>query len=438
MYTFERQAYEERTRWFQEARFGLFLHWGLYSIPARGEWVRNSEEMPEEAYMPFFREFDPEDFDPVKWARLAKEAGMRYAVLTAKHHDGFCLFDSALTDFKSTRTPCGRDLVKEFLDAFRAEGLKVGLYYSLLDWHHPDYPHYGDLHHPMRHNPECGNEERDFNRYLTYLHGQVRELCENYGKLDIMWFDFSYGDMRAETWKGHELVDMVRRLQPGILIDNRLEASGEGFGSLISAHPQPCHGDFVTPETMIPPYRLRNELGEPVVWESCITMNNHWGYCANDRSYKPASLLIRKLVECVSKGGNMLLNVGPDARGNFPEQSVQILQGIGTWMKKNRESIYGCTASDLPKPEYGRITQCGNVLYYHLFEPVLGPVPLTGIRPEQLGSIRLLSDGHEIPVSHHWCHSSYPQLAFADLGEEPLLPDETDTVLKVTLKEEPA
>ena len=277
MYTFERQAYEERTRWFQEARFGLFLHWGLYSIPARGEWVRNSEEMPEEAYMPFFREFDPEDFDPVKWARLAKEAGMRYAVLTAKHHDGFCLFDSALTDFKSTRTPCGRDLVKEFLDAFRAEGLKVGLYYSLLDWHHPDYPHYGDLHHPMRHNPECGNEERDFNRYLTYLHGQVRELCENYGKLDIMWFDFSYGDMRAETWKGHELVDMVRRLQPGILIDNRLEASGEGFGSLTSAHPQPCHGDFVTPETMIPPYRLRNELGEPVVWESCITMNNHWG-----------------------------------------------------------------------------------------------------------------------------------------------------------------
>lgn len=438
MYTFERQAYEERTRWFQEARFGLFLHWGLYSIPARGEWVRNSEEMPEEAYMPFFREFDPVDFDPVKWARLAKEAGMRYAVLTAKHHDGFCLFDSALTDFKSTRTPCGRDLVKEFLDAFRAEGLKVGLYYSLLDWHHPDYPHYGDLHHPMRHNPECGNEERDFNRYLTYLHGQVRELCENYGKLDIMWFDFSYGDMRAETWKGQELVDMVRRLQPGILIDNRLEASGEGFGSLTSAHPQPCHGDFVTPETMIPPYRLRNELGEPVVWESCITMNNHWGYCANDRSYKPASLLIRKLVECVSKGGNMLLNVGPDARGNFPEQSVQILQGIGTWMKKNRESIYGCTASDLPKPEYGRITQCGNVLYYHLFEPVLGPVPLTGIRPEQLGSIRLLSDGHEIPVSHHWCRSSYPQLAFADLGEEPLLPDETDTVLKVTLKEEPA
>lgn len=438
MYTFERQAYEERTRWFQEARFGLFLHWGLYSIPARGEWVRNSEEMPEEAYMPFFREFDPVDFDPVKWARLAKEAGMRYAVLTAKHHDGFCLFDSALTDFKSTRTPCGRDLVKEFLDAFRAEGLKVGLYYSLLDWHHPDYPHYGDLHHPMRHNPECGNEERDFNRYLTYLHGQVRELCENYGKLDIMWFDFSYGDMRAETWKGHELVDMVRRLQPGILIDNRLEASGEGFGSLTSAHPQPCHGDFVTPETMIPPYRLRNELGEPVVWESCITMNNHWGYCANDRSYKSASLLIRKLVECVSKGGNMLLNVGPDARGNFPEQSVQILQGIGTWMKKNRESIYGCTASDLPKPEYGRITQCGNVLYYHLFEPVLGPVPLTGIRPEQLGSIRLLSDGHEIPVSHHWCRSSYPQLAFADLGEEPLLPDETDTVLKVTLKEEPA
>ena len=210
MYQFERSAYEKRMQWFREARFGLFLHWGLYAIPARGEWVRNQEQMPEESYLPFFEEFRAEDFDPKAWAKAAKEAGMRYAVLTAKHHDGFCLFDAKLTDFKSTNTPCGRDIVREFLNAFRAEGLRVGLYYSLLDWHHPDYPHYGDMHHPMRNRPECSNENRNFDRYLEYMHGQVRELCENYGKLDILWFDFSYGDMRGEAWKAGELVDMVR------------------------------------------------------------------------------------------------------------------------------------------------------------------------------------------------------------------------------------
>lgn len=181
---------------------------------------------------------------------------MRYAVLTAKHHDGFCLFDSKLTDYKSTNTKAGRDLVREYLEAFRAEGLKVGLYYSLLDWHHPDYPHYGDLHHPMRNHPECGNENRDFNRYLDYMHGQVRELCENYGKIDIMWFDFSYGEMTGEKWKAAELVNMVRSLQPDIILDNRLEVSGEGFGSLATDAPTVYSGDFVSPEQIIPPNGL--------------------------------------------------------------------------------------------------------------------------------------------------------------------------------------
>lgn len=435
MYTFNRDDYNARTEWFRQARFGMFLHWGLYSIPGRGEWVRSTEQMPEEDYLPFFREFNPVDFDPKAWARLAKDAGMRYAVLTAKHHDGFCLFDSALTDFKSTNTPCGRDLVREFLDAFREAGLKVGLYYSLLDWHHPDYPHYGDQNHPMRNHPECGNENRDFDRYLAYMHGQVRELCENYGKLDLMWFDFSYGDLRGEAWKASELVDMVRSAQPGILIDNRLEASGEGFGSLATGNPTPYHGDFVTPETMIPPYQLMDAQGEPLVWESCITMNNHWGYCPTDRDFKPAPLLIKKLVECVSKGGNMLLNVGPDARGNFPEESVEILRGIGRWMRRNHDSIYGCGPAELPKPEYGRVTRKGNTLYFHMFENTLGPVPLMGVKPEQVQSIRLLADGHEIPVSYSWCRSDYPEIAFADLGPSPILPDETDTVLVVTLKE---
>ena len=193
------QKYDERMQWFRRDRFGMFIHWGLYAIPARGEWVRSVEEMPEEQYKPFFDEFNPVDFDARAWARLAKQAGMKYAVLTAKHHDGFCLFDSKLTDWKSTNTPFGRDIVREFLDAFRAEGIRVGLYYSLLDWHHPDYPAFGDRQHPMRNNEAYRDRPYSFDNYLEYMHGQVRELCTEYGKLDLMWFDFSYDDMTGEN-----------------------------------------------------------------------------------------------------------------------------------------------------------------------------------------------------------------------------------------------
>lgn len=179
-----------RTRWMREERFGMFIHWGLYAIPARGEWVRSTERISVEDYEQYFEEFDPVCYDPKKWAKLARQAGMKYAVLTTKHHDGFCLFDSAYTDYKATNTKAGRDLVREYVDAFRAEGIKVGFYYSLLDWHHPDYPHYGDRQHPMRENPAYGNEKRNFSNYVTYLHNQVRELMTNYGKIDLLWFDF--------------------------------------------------------------------------------------------------------------------------------------------------------------------------------------------------------------------------------------------------------
>ena len=389
--------------------------------------------------MPYFREFDPVDYDPAAWARAAKAAGMKYAVLTAKHHDGFCLFDSALTDFKSTNTPCHRDLVREYLDAFRAQGLKVGLYYSLLDWYHEDYPHYGDLCHPMRDDPAYSNEHRDFDGYLDYLHGQVRELCTNYGKLDILWFDFSYENenavMRGETWRAAELVDMVRRLQPGVILDNRLEVSGEGFGSLWEGNPTPWHGDFVSPEQIIPPAGLQDKNGRDLIWEACVTMNQNWGYCTNDRFFKPAPMLIKKLVECVSKGGNLLLNVGPDARGNIPPQSLEILAQIGAWMDRNGESITGCGKSSLPKPDMGRITAKGNKLYWHLFENTIGCVPLMGLRRDQVEHIRLLATGAEVPMAKGWIYDNYPDIVFADLGPDPVLPDPVDTVLEVTLRD---
>ena len=434
MYQFDREAYEKRMEWFTEARFGLFLHWGLYAIPARGEWVRSNEQMPENAYLPFFDEFAGADFDPRAWARAAREAGMRYAVLTAKHHDGFCLFDSRLTDFKSTNTPCGKDIVREFLEAFRAEGLRVGLYFSIIDWHHPDFPHYGDRYHPMRNRPEYANGDRDFDRYLDDMHGQVRELCENYGKLDILWFDFSYGDMRGEKGKAGELMEMVRSLQPDVIIDNRLEVSGEGFGSLYECRPNPWHGDFVSPEKIIPPKGLQDVEGRDLHWEACVTMNHNWGYCANDHYYKPAGMLIKKLVECVSKGGNLLLNVGPDARGNFPPESLERLQTIGKWMGLNSRSIYGCGKAGIEKPDYGRVTRNGNRLYFHIYENTLGPLPLMGLKKEEIQSIRWLATGAEIPISTSWVHSDYPEIVFANLGPDPVLPDAVDTVIEVTLK----
>lgn len=435
MYRFERTAYEKRMQWFVQARFGMFIHWGLYAVPARGEWVRSNERMPEEKYMPFFREFDPSAADPKAWVQAAKEAGMGYVILTAKHHDGFCLFDSELTDFKSTNTPMGRDIVREFLEAGREAGLKVGLYYSLIDWHHPDFPHHGDRYHPMRSDPAASNEERDFKRYLAYMHGQVKELCTRYGRLDVLWFDFSYNQLRGEAWRANELADMVRTLQPGILLNNRLEVSGEGFGSLAQGEPAPCHGDFVSPERMVPPEGLFDPQGRPLYWETCTTMNHSWGYCAGDPWYKPASLLLKKLVECVSKGGNFLLNVGPDGNGRIPRQAMDALKYLGQWMQINGESIRGCGPSGMEKPEWGRITRRENVLYLHIYENALGPLPLYGIPAEKIRAMRLLQDGREIPLSVSWVHSDYPDMAFADLGPDPVLPDGDDTVLKVLLEE---
>lgn len=430
-YVFSRRDYDRRMEWYTQARFGMFLHWGLYAIPARGEWVRSMERMPQEEYDRYFREFNPKACDMRQWMAAARDAGMKYVVLTAKHHDGFCLFDSAYTDFKSTNTPAGRDFVKEYVEAAREYGLRVGLYYSLLDWHHPDYPHFGDANHPMRDDPGAGNEGRQFDRYLDYLHAQVRELCTNYGKLDLMWFDFSYGDLRGEAWRGAELAEMVRTLQPGIILNNRLEVSGEGFGSLAACKPTPYHGDFVSPEQIIPPLGLRDAEGRPLVWESCVTMNNHWGYCAEDHLYKPASMLIRNLVECVSKGGNLLLNVGPDANGRFPAESQDILRQIGAWMARNGDSIYGCGPSGLDKPEYGRITRRGDTLYYHIFENTIGPLPLFGAEKARITGMRRLADGSEVPLSTSWVHNDYPELTFADLGPDPVLPDPVDTVLEV-------
>lgn len=413
-------------QWYLDARFGMFIHWGLYAIPARGEWVKQQESIPDEAYQPYFDTFNPVDYDPKVWARAAKQAGMKYAVMTAKHHDGFCLFDSKYTDYKATNTQAKRDLIREYVDAFRAEGLRVGFYYSLLDWHHPDYPIKGDSIHPMRNHPDFKDHQGNLPRYADYIRNQVEELLTNYGKIDIIWFDFSYDNMRGEAWKATELVKMVRKLQPEIIIDNRLG------GNIKAREPEIYAGDFASPEQIIPPEGVTNEAGEPIPWEACITLNDHWGYAAQDKNWKSPKTLVRALVECVSKGGNLLLNVGPNARGEIPTESLENLAEVGKWMHRNGASIYGAGNANLPKPEWGRFTRKGNRLYAHILDRGIGPVNLRGLEGK-VAYARLLADGSEVSLSRPWNVGEYPEDAFITIASAEL-PDEWDTVVELVLK----
>ena len=428
-------ARNERTRWFQHDRFGMFIHWGIYAIPGRGEWVRSSERMPESDYMTYFNEFDPQAFDPRSWAKQAKRAGMRYAVMTAKHHDGFCLFDTQTTDFKSTCTPAGKDFIREYVEAFRAEGLRVGLYYSLPDWHHPDYPAYGDRQHPMRDNPAFAGKSHTFERYVDYMHAQVKELVSNYGQIDLLWFDFSYGSFKGEAWRASDLIRMVRVHQPDILIDNRLG------GDMFAHEPEIYAGDFHGPEQGVPRVPLVDVDGRPVPWESCITLNNSWGYSSMDNGYKDSRFVIRTLVNCVSKGGNLLVNVGPDANGRIPEPACVILDEVGKWMERNGDSIYGCGPVQMGKPEWGRYTRKGDLLYAHVMEPVVGHMNLEGMK-NRIHKARLLRDGAEVILSEFWNAEvdsfDGPDDLFMNFAypvqNTYLMPDPADTVVLLHLK----
>lgn len=429
-------TYEEKmqkTKAFRTDRFGMFIHWGLYAIPARGEWVRSHEKMPLKDYETYFEEFNPTKYDPKKWAALAKKAGMKYAVMTTKHHDGFCMFDSAYTDYKSTNTPAGRDLIREYVDAFRAEGIKIGFYYSLLDWHHPDYPHYGDRIHPMRDNPEYKNDGRNFDNYVEYMHNQVRELVTNYGKIDIMWFDFSYNELRGEKWQATKLINMIRSYQPDILIDNRL--SGDG-AERDAGEEEPIYaGDFKSPEQMIPEKCITDNMGRNICWETCMTLNDHWGYVSSDKNFKSPKTVIRTLVECVSKGGNMLLNVGPTAKGEIPKESIEILEKVGEWMHENSESIYGCDVAGIDKPEWGRYTKKGNNLYAHIYDTATSILRFDA--PKKVKYVRLVSDGSELLLHKPWNEDQYAlesNTIFVDINNVNL-PDTIDTVIKLVLED---
>ena len=375
--------------WFTESRFGMFVHWGLYALPARHEWVMNRERISDEDYEKYFEHFEPDLYDPREWAAAAKNAGMKYVVLTTKHHEGFCLWDSALTDFKATKTPSGQDLVGQYVEALREAGLKVGFYHSLIDWHHPDFTI--DGFHPQRDNPDAGmlNEGRDMARYRDYLHGQVRELLTNYGQIDYLFFDFSYvstdhtdiwGGKGEDAWGSVDLLAMVRELQPGIIVNDRLDLPG----------------DFVTPEQYQPAGPMTVD-GVEVPWEACQTLNGSWGYDRDNLDYKSVDLLVKMLVDGVSKDGNLLLNVGPTGRGNFDPRAVESLHGIGDWMHLHSRSIYGAGASELAPPADARYTRRDDRLYLHLFSWPFEYVHL----PELAGKVKyaqLLNDASEVAL----------------------------------------
>lgn len=419
------------TAWFTHDRFGLFIHWGIYSLAARHEWVKNFEKIRDEDYQKYFDHFYPDLYDPSAWVRAAKAAGMKYVVITTKHHDGFCLWDSALTDYKATNTPWGKDVLTPFVEAFRAEGFKIGFYHSLLDWHHPEFP--VDGLHPMR-DDEVAREQskqRDIRKYTEYLHGQTRELLTQFGKIDIMWFDFSYSGRDwgwskgkgKDDWQSEKLAAMVRELQPGIILNDRLEIGG----------------DVKTPE-QYQPQAWMTVNGQRVMWEACQTLNGSWGYHRDNLDWKSVDMLVKMLIDGVSKGGNLLLNVGPTARGEFEPKALDRLQGIGEWMRVHGRSIYGCTASAFTPPPDCRYTQNGNRLYLHLFSWPFRHVHLPGLAPH-VEYAQLLNDASEIKMSVIDPHQPAQNVTMGGISADTLTlelpiqkPDVTVPVIELFLK----
>lgn len=387
------QQLDARMGWWREARFGMFIHWGLYSVAAgewdgkptqgAGEWIMNDMKIPVSQYAKLVPRFNPVKFDAHQWVKIAKDAGMKYIVITTKHHDGFALYPSALADWCMKSTPFHRDPLKELAEACRGEGIKLGFYHSIMDWHHPNY----DPRKPWNDLPDCAP---DFDRYVPFLKGELKELLTDYGNVAVLWFDGQW----EKTWtydRGADLFNYVRGLQPQIIVNNRV---GSEQPLKPGQHPL---GDYKTPEQTIPP----NGLG--VDWETCMTMNDTWGYKKSDHDWKSTQTLVRNLIDCASKGGNYLLNVGPTGEGLIPEASVQRLEEIGRWMKINGEAIYGTTASPFRRPlPWGRCTtkrgQSVTTLYLHVFDrPSSGELELPGLQNKPKAAWRL-QDSSQKPL----------------------------------------
>jgi alpha-L-fucosidase len=377
------QQRDARMGWWRQARFGMFIHWGLYAIPAGewkgqkipglGEWIMTDAAIPVAEYQKLQQQFNPVKFDAKRWAAMARSAGMKYVVLTTKHIDGFCMFDSKLTDYDMMGTPFKRDVMKELSEAVRGEGMKMCAYYSISDFHYPDYCPLG----PGSSWPRVAqvSKQPDFKRYQEYLGGQLRELLTQYGPLGVLWFDACY-DQSPEDIHAIDLVKMMRAIQPDLIVNNRLG----------------CPLDYDTPEQFIPATGIPGRD-----WETCMTINDTWGFKRDDLKWKSSEMLLRNLIDIVSKGGNYLLNVGPTAEGEIPADIVKRLEDIGGWMAVNGEAIYGTTASPFHRLNWGRCTQKPGTLYLHVFDWPKGELEVPGLK-SKVEQAYLLADQKRLPL----------------------------------------
>ncbi len=382
-----------RMQWWHQAKFGMFIHWGLYSVLGRHEWVMENEGIPVSEYEPLAKRFNPKPNAARAWAKLARQAGQKYMVMTTKHHEGFCQWDTKLTNYCAAKQGPGRDLVREYVDAARAEGLRVGFYYSLMDWHHPD-------------GARCATDEEARKRFVAYTHGLIRELLTNYGKIDVLWYDVRW-PLKADQWESEKMNKMVFELQPDIIVNNR----------------NGLPGDFATPEQ-----RIAAETNGRA-WESCMTLNDSWGFQQSDDSWKPSKQVIRNLISCARDGGNYLLNIGPKPDGSIPEESVRILTEVGQWMAKNGDTIY---QSDLCQPRrnnYASFTRKGNTLYMHVHYWPGDTVAMSGLQTK-VKSARLLAGDKKIEF-----HQDPYRVRFTGLPTQS--PDHPVTTIAMECESEP-
>ncbi len=429
-------ASADRTAWYRDAKFGMFIHWGPYSqASVEASWpimisVAQLERfklsprtISYDDYVALPTTFNPQQFDPLAFVRLAKAAGQRYMVFTTKHHDGFCMFDSAYTDYRITQTPYKKDIVAELAAACRAEGMRLGFYYSPPDMHHPGFR---DLRKPSSENWHGEPTRAEWFLYLDYMEAQLRELLTRYGDVVLIWFD---GLAKQEKYDGRRFHKVIHELQPQTLINNRIGLPG----------------DYSTPEQFIPaaiptkssavtligtdpsiqPASTTVPAAEDFqLWETCMTINDTWAYNKFDTHYKSATKLIQSLVEVASKGGNFLLNVGPTPEGTIQPEFQERLQAIGEWLKINGDSIYGSTYGPLQNLPFGRMTAKGKRLYLHVFDWPQGVLQVDGL--PSITAVKLLAGSQPLKF-----HQSGKQLRIEIPSQAP---DSHVSVLELTTK----
>jgi alpha-L-fucosidase len=398
---------EDRMKWWHEAKFGMFIHWGLYSIIGQHEWAKEVEGVPIPQYELLAKHFNPKPNAARDWARLARRAGQKYMVMTTKHHEGFCQWDSKLTDYNAMQQGPKRDLVREYVEAARAEGLRVGFYYSLMDWHHPD-------------GAKCKTDEAARKRFVEYTHGLIRELMTNYGKIDVLWYDVDW-PLNATEWESERMNQMVFDLQPEIIVNNR----------------NGLPGDFSTPEQHI----QASEAGR--AWESCMTLNDSWGFNRGDDGWKTPKTIVDNLATCAQGGGNYLLNIGPEPDGSIPPATVTVLEAVGKWLETNGKAFYGTERGQMGGNSNANYTRRGNTLYIHqhywpghtpaaewlsFYQPE-AVIAIGGVKPKVL-SARLLKTGKKIEFTQD-------EFTLRLVGLPLVAPDQPATVIEVECDGEP-